>query len=38
MRDDIDYNRLREKDFDERIKKITKSFEFVSKETKLVQE
>jgi hypothetical protein len=35
MRDDIDYNRLKEKDFDDRINKITKSFEYVSEETKV---
>lgn len=38
MRDDIDYNRLKEKDFDDRINKITKSFEYVSEETKVAQE
>jgi hypothetical protein len=35
MRDDIDYNRVREKDFNDRINEITKSFDYVPEETKL---
>jgi hypothetical protein len=38
MKDDLDMGRLREKDFENRINEIKKSYEYVSDETKQDQE
>jgi hypothetical protein len=38
MKDDLDMGILREKDFEDRINEIKKSYEYVSEETKQAQE